>query len=84
MKYNPRINEALAALIHHIHPSQTEDTMQGLLQIYYEFERFLKEISGGMDRFTLRTRRGGLARRVHRCLDNSSLPRIQRGGIRAA
>lgn len=52
MKYNPRINEELAALIHHIHPSQAEDTMQGLLQIYYEFERFLKEISG-MDRFTL-------------------------------
>lgn len=52
MKYNPRINEALAALIHEIHPSQDEKTIQGLLEIYYKFEHFLKEISG-MDKFTM-------------------------------
>lgn len=52
MKYNPRINEKLAELIHHIHPSQDVGTMQGILGIYYKFEHFLKEISG-MDKFTL-------------------------------
>jgi len=52
MKYNPRINEKLATLIQHVHPSQDENTMQGILSIYYRFENFLKEISG-MDRFTL-------------------------------
>lgn len=52
MKYNPRINEKLATLIHDVHPSQDESTMQGILSIYYKFEHFLKEISG-MDKFTL-------------------------------
>lgn len=52
MKYNPRINEKLATLIHHVHPSQDESTIQGLLSIYYRFEHILKEISG-MDKFTL-------------------------------
>ncbi|MCF6465577.1 aminomethyl-transferring glycine dehydrogenase subunit GcvPB [Clostridium sp. Cult2] len=52
MKYNPRINEKLTTLIHHVHPSQDESTMQGILGIYYRFEHFLKEISG-MDKFTL-------------------------------
>lgn len=52
MKYNPRINEKLAGLIHHVHPLQDESTMQGLLAINYKFEHFLKEISG-MDKFTL-------------------------------
>lgn len=62
MKYNPRINETLAAMIHEIHPSQDESTMQGLLEIYYKFEQFLKEISG-MDRFTFQP--GGGAHAVY-------------------
>lgn len=52
MKYNPRINEKLATLIHDVHPLQDESTIQGLLSIYYKFEQILKEISG-MDKFTL-------------------------------
>ncbi len=51
MKYNPRINEKLATLIHEVHPLQDESTIQGLLSIYYRFEHMLKEISG-MDKFT--------------------------------
>lgn len=52
MKYNPRINERLSTLIHHMHPSQDLETKQGILSVYYKFEHFLKEISG-MDKFTL-------------------------------
>lgn len=51
MKYNPRINEKLAGLINHVHPSQDQSTMQGLLEVYYKFESYLREISG-MDKFT--------------------------------
>ena len=32
MKYNPRVNEAIVDLISHIHPSQDEDTIQGILK----------------------------------------------------
>ena len=53
MKYNPRINEDLAAHPNfaEVHPCQDEDTVQGILEIYYKFEQIVKEISG-MDRVT--------------------------------
>ena len=52
MKYSPKVNEAFAAMTANMHPDQPEDTMQGLLEILYEFgEVFLKEISG-MDAFS--------------------------------
>jgi len=53
MKYNPRINEALAAnpLFADLHPLQDIDTVQGILEIYYKFEQFIKEVSG-MDKVT--------------------------------
>ena len=35
-----------------IHPLQDEDTIQGILEIYYKLEQFLKEISG-LDYFSL-------------------------------
>jgi glycine dehydrogenase subunit 2 len=62
MKYNPRINEELVNLpgIAEVHPWQDEETIQGLLEIYYRFEQFLKEISG-MDRFTLQPQGGAHA-----------------------
>jgi glycine dehydrogenase subunit 2 len=54
MKYNPRINEDLAAdsRFADVHPWQDDDTLQGILEIYYEFEQIMKAVSG-MDRFTL-------------------------------
>ncbi len=48
MKYNPKINETLARLngLTHIHPLQTEDTIQGALRLMYELGEYLEEISG--------------------------------------
>ena len=54
MKYNPKINEALAELDEFvdIHPYMDEEYAQGALQIMYELERLLSEITG-MSEFTL-------------------------------
>jgi glycine dehydrogenase subunit 2 len=48
MKYNPKINEQLAALstINMLNPNQHESTVQGILEILYELERWLAEITG--------------------------------------
>lgn len=48
MKYNPKINELLAALpkLNMIHPYQDETTVQGILKIIYRLERWLAEITG--------------------------------------
>jgi glycine dehydrogenase subunit 2 len=52
MKYSPRINEDLVSRIAEIHPLQPEKTIQGILEIVYEFgNKFLREISG-MDAFS--------------------------------
>ncbi|MGQ9587530.1 MAG: aminomethyl-transferring glycine dehydrogenase subunit GcvPB [Thermoplasmata archaeon] len=51
MKYSPKVNEELARLVAEIHPSQDEDTIQGVLEVLYKFGHvFLREISG-MDEF---------------------------------
>jgi glycine dehydrogenase subunit 2 len=53
MKYNPKINQDMAALKgFHIHPYQPEKTAQGVLELYYETQRILSELSG-LDEFTL-------------------------------
>lgn len=54
MKYNPKINEALAAdrSIASLHPRQSVDTVQGALEIYWTLQSYLSEI-GGMSEFTL-------------------------------
>ena len=54
MKYDPKINEQIARYpgLSQLHPLQDEDTVQGALEILYELEQALKEISG-MDGFTL-------------------------------
>ena len=54
MKYNPKINEEIAAMpaFQGIHPLQDESTVQGVLEVYYEMERSLAAITG-MKRFTL-------------------------------
>jgi glycine dehydrogenase subunit 2 len=48
MKYNPKINEEIASLpgFTHIHPCQPQDTMQGLLRVYYELHEFLGILTG--------------------------------------
>jgi glycine cleavage system P protein (glycine dehydrogenase) subunit 2 len=53
MKYNPPVNEALtrSPKLAELHPRQDLDTVQGLLRLVYEFEQYLKAISG-MSRFT--------------------------------
>ncbi len=48
MKYNPKINEEAAALpgIRTLHPWQPEDQVQGALQLLWEMERALAELTG--------------------------------------
>lgn len=62
MKYNPPVNEQLARnpKLTALHPLQNESTLQGILEIMYRLEQFLKEISG-MDRATLQPRGGSQA-----------------------
>ena len=54
MKYNPVINEEVAARkeFAEVHPAQPVDTCQGALAAYYGLQRSLSEITG-MDEFTL-------------------------------
>jgi glycine dehydrogenase subunit 2 len=48
MKYNPKRNERLSSLPGwlHLHPYQSEETLQGLLQVLFELQRMLGEIAG--------------------------------------
>src|SRR5207249_357354 len=59
MKYNPKINEDMAALpgFAHIHPLQPDNTAQGAIQLMYELEQYLAEIAG-MTRVTLQPSAG--------------------------
>lgn len=59
MKYNPKINEDAARLdgFAHLHPYQPEELSQGALQLMYELEGSLAEISG-MDGVTLQPSAG--------------------------
>jgi len=54
MKYSPKVNEELVRSpnVADLHPSQDDETVQGILEILHRFERMLCEISG-MSRFTL-------------------------------
>jgi glycine dehydrogenase subunit 2 len=59
MKYNPKINEEMAAIpgFARIHPLQHESMTQGALQLLYELEQYLAEIAG-MRRVTLQPAAG--------------------------
>ncbi|MFM9069103.1 MAG: aminomethyl-transferring glycine dehydrogenase subunit GcvPB, partial [Planctomycetota bacterium] len=48
MKYNAKRNERLASLpgLVDLHPYQAESSVQGLLQLLYELQQYLGEISG--------------------------------------
>ena len=59
MKYNPKVSEMIASSdgIKNAHPLQPDETVQGLLSIFYDLERALCEITG-MNRFSLSTAAG--------------------------
>jgi glycine dehydrogenase subunit 2 len=48
MKYNPKINDALAvsSAVSSLHPYQDEQTVQGILEILYTLSKWLCEITG--------------------------------------
>ena len=54
MKYNPKINEKLASLSNFIyaHPLAPENTVQGCLEVAYDLNKLLCEITG-MDEYTM-------------------------------
>jgi len=62
MKYNPKLNEHIARSpkVADLHPLQDIETVQGVLQIMYEFQKWLCELSG-MREFSLQPRGGAHA-----------------------
>lgn len=48
MKYNPKMNDEIAGLpaFSSLHPLQSEETVQGALEVYYKLAQSLSEISG--------------------------------------
>ena len=53
MKYNPKINQDLSNMAEfNLHPYQPIKSVQGVLEIYYETQRILSELSG-LDTFSL-------------------------------
>ncbi|MHA1945704.1 MAG: aminomethyl-transferring glycine dehydrogenase subunit GcvPB [Candidatus Hodarchaeales archaeon] len=62
MKYSPKINEVFATSpkLTELHPDQDESTVQGILEILYKMDLFLREISG-LDRFTFQPGGGSQA-----------------------
>ena len=85
MKYNPRINEELAALpgFTDIHPLQPAETAQGCLEVLYEAEKLLCEITG-MDGMTFQPAAGAhgeytgllLIRRYHQSRNDDARTKI--------
>ncbi|WP_042458330.1 aminomethyl-transferring glycine dehydrogenase subunit GcvPB [Neobacillus dielmonensis] len=59
MKYNPKMNENVARYngFVHIHPLQDESSVQGALELLYDLQQHLKEITG-MDEVTLQPAAG--------------------------
>lgn len=59
MKYNPKVNEAVARLegFAKVHPYQSEETVQGALELIYDLSRMLSEITG-MDDISLQPAAG--------------------------
>ncbi|MDF2558500.1 MAG: gcvPB [Bacillales bacterium] len=59
MKYNPKVNEAVCRMdgFAHLHPYQPEESTQGALELLFELQESLKEITG-MDEVTLQPAAG--------------------------
>ena len=62
MKHSPKVNDLLARSpkLADLHPLQDEGTLQGILEIMYRFEGFLKALSG-LDAFSLQPGAGSAA-----------------------
>ena len=62
MKYSPKVNDQLvrSPRLADLHPLQDESTIQGVLEIMWRLEQFLREISG-MARVTLQPGAGSAA-----------------------
>lgn len=62
MKYNPKINDVLAAnpRMSRLHPNQDARTVQGALQVLHELDLTMREISG-LDRFSFQPASGSAA-----------------------
>ncbi len=62
MKYSPKVNEFLvqSPKVSELHPYQSEETVQGALEIMYKLDLFLREISG-LDRFVFQPGGGSQA-----------------------
>ncbi|MGR5875471.1 hypothetical protein ACT7DH_25855 [Bacillus pacificus] len=74
MKYNPKINESVArfAGFANIHPLQDEKTVQGAMELMYDLQEHLIEITG-MDTVTFTTS-SWCTRRMDRLNVNSCIP----------
>ncbi len=59
MKYNPKVNEDIAGRdgFRNIHPYQPDETAQGALEVLWQMERWLGEVSG-MDAISLQPTAG--------------------------
>jgi len=57
MKYNPKVNEEAARLFQDLHPHQDDSTTQGALELLYNLQSLLAEITG-MDAITLQPAAG--------------------------
>jgi glycine dehydrogenase subunit 2 len=57
MKYNPKVNDRVAALFADVHPRQSYRTTQGVLALAYELELILAKVTG-MDFVSLQPQAG--------------------------
>jgi len=62
IKYNPKINKYLAASpkVTELHPWQEDSTVQGALEIMYQLDSYLQQISG-LDKFSFQPPSGSAA-----------------------
>ncbi len=69
MKYNPRVNEHVAARpwLAELHPGQDEETLQGVLELLHSFDLILRELSG-MAQFVFQPGGGADAAYTHACI----------------
>lgn len=70
MKYSPKVQEHTATRhpgVVDVHPLQDPSTMQGILEIFYKVEQFMKEISG-LDYFSFQPSAGAQAVFTNACI----------------
>jgi glycine dehydrogenase subunit 2 len=69
MKYNPRVNEAVAARaeLAELHPHQDPSTLQGALAVIHGLDLILRSLSG-MDQFVFQAGGGADAAYTHACV----------------